>query len=98
MKWRDNGQLFDVMMGHFIDPNFWKHIELGDIVGVELSAKILEKCTLLTDGVFPDIEYFSLKNDSLYFDGKYTATDIKYLHQFQNLYSALAGTELEVNL
>ncbi|HEY9701610.1 MAG TPA: hypothetical protein V6C58_04150 [Allocoleopsis sp.] len=34
----------------------------------------------------------------LYFNGKWTNIEIKYLHQLQNLYHALTGEELEIQL
>jgi hypothetical protein len=47
---------------------------------------------------FRDIEYYSISEDgSLYFMNQYTATDIKYVHQLQNLYFALTGNELTIN-
>ena len=49
-------------------------------------------------GVFTDVEYFSLNEGSLYFEGSYTTVEIKYLHQLQNLYFAICGTELEIKL
>lgn len=66
--------------------------------GIPLTLEIMGKCAILKDGVFPDLEYFSMIDGSLYFNGEYTATDVKYLHQLQNLYFALTGNELEVNL
>lgn len=46
---------------------------------------------------FRDIEYYSIsESGSLYFGLEYTATDIKYVHQLQNLYFALIGTELTI--
>lgn len=61
---------------------------------IPLTPKILEKCGL-QNGVFPDLEYFSIDNDlSVCFEGAYTACDIKFLHQLQNLYFALTGEEL----
>ncbi len=57
----------------------------------------------LTNGVFPDNEYFSIINDGeghpeygLYHDSRFTAQYIKYVHELQNLYFALTGTELEL--
>jgi hypothetical protein len=44
---------------------------------------------------FRDIEYYSISEEgSLYFNGHYTCTEIKYVHQLQNLYFALTGWEL----
>jgi hypothetical protein len=46
---------------------------------------------------FRDIEYYTISNEgSLYFCGSYTCTDIKYVHQLQNLYFALTGEELTI--
>jgi hypothetical protein len=48
---------------------------------------------------FRGIEYYSIEsNGSLYFDDQYTATDIKYVHQLQNLYFALTGEELTIKI
>jgi hypothetical protein len=47
---------------------------------------------------FRDIEYYSISEEgSLYFNGRYTCTDIRYVHQLQNLYFALTGEELKIN-
>ena len=66
--------------------------------GIPLTPELLEKCVLLKNGEFPDIEYFSVMNGSLFFEGNYTAVDIKYLHQLQNIYFALTGNELTITL
>ena len=57
----------------------------------------------LIDGVFTELEYFSIRQSfanglyyCLYFENEYTATDIKYVHELQNLYFALVGTELTI--
>jgi hypothetical protein len=47
--------------------------------------------------VFKDNEYYSISEDgSLFFERTYTATDVMYVHQLQNLYFALTGSELEI--
>ena len=46
---------------------------------------------------FRDIEYYTISNEgSLYFMGNYTCTDIKYVHQLQNLYFAMTDNELTI--
>lgn len=100
LKWQNNAQIFDIMLTHFLDKYFWVHIERGHILPVILTPEILQKCGLLNEvlpGIFPDIEYFSVNDGSLYFNGEYTATDLKYLHQLQNIYFALSGSELEIS-
>lgn len=71
---------------------------LYEIEPIPLSSEILEKCGLINNEVFPAIEYFSIKDGSLYFERNYTAVNIEYLHQLQNLYFALTGEELVINL
>lgn len=47
---------------------------------------------------FLDNNYFSINpNGQLYYMNDYTAVDIKYVHQLQNLYFALTGEELTPN-
>jgi hypothetical protein len=46
---------------------------------------------------FRDIEYYQISEEgSLYFTNRYTCTEIKYVHQLQNLYFALTGEELDL--
>lgn len=73
---------------------------------IPLTPEILEKCGfrlnawgyLMQD---PAVE-FGISIDSLqpinYYGSRLAATEIKHLHQLQNLYFALTNKELEVNL
>jgi len=65
---------------------------------IQLTPEILEKCGLINNKIFPEIEYFTLVDGSLHFEDRYTCVDVKYLHQLQNLYFALTGVELNVQL
>jgi hypothetical protein len=71
-----------------------------DFNGIPLTQEWLNKFDFnTTKGTwrFRDNEYYSIEsNGSLYFDDQYTATDIKYVHQLQNLYFALTGAELTI--
>jgi len=56
-----------------------------------------------TDYVFEDIEYYSLNESAiegwvLLVNGEYWGTDIKHVHQLQNLYFALTGEELRIKI
>jgi len=76
----------------------YEWVSYDKLIPIELSPEILEVCGLMAGGLFPDTEYYSLEDGKLYFEGEYTTTDVKYLHQLQNLYFVLTGRELEVNL
>lgn len=67
---------------------------------IHLTREILEKCGFVTDGFYNSAERWVLL-DILLFRGNghfilcyYPKTEIKYLHQLQNLYFALTGKEL----
>lgn len=75
---------------------------------IPLSPEILDKCGFVSYHHNPRLEWFfvngqayepfHLKNSR---DNKYYFNEnieVKYLHQLQNLYFALTGEELEVNL
>jgi hypothetical protein len=81
-----------------------KQSEDGDTIiePIPLTEEWLEKFAWYSqrDGnyVFDANNYYSIAPDgSLYFNDAYTSTDIQYVHQLQNLYFALTGTELEIN-
>jgi len=82
----------------------------GSIEPIELTPELLRNCpqaygknffelTSLGEGI-----YLCVEEEGIYFQSEpadsvethRTKIDIKYLHQFQNLYFALTGTELEV--
>jgi hypothetical protein len=68
---------------------------------IPLTPEKLEKCGFIYRNDSKDIMdngYFVLYlGDSIYFNS-YPIVQVKYLHQLQNLYFALTGTELTVNL
>jgi len=72
------------------------------IIPIQLTEEWLLKFGLI-NGVFPDIEYFSVEglnsmpeSYGLYYENDWTAISIEYVHQLQNLYFALTNTELEI--
>jgi hypothetical protein len=80
---------------------------------IPLTPEILEKCGFeAPDYRFPNHSFYSLQNwlevsgevrQSIWLlyanDDEYrTGTEFQYLHQLQNLYFALTGNELTVNL
>jgi hypothetical protein len=75
-----------------------------DLQPIPLTPEILEKCGLERDTVtktevyrFPKLSLMrGLDNEYRFFDIK--SAPIKYLHQLQNLYFALTGTELQISL
>jgi hypothetical protein len=86
---------------------------INDIKPIPLTPEILEKCGFeAPDYRFPNHSFYSLQNwlevsgevrQSIWLlyanDDEYrTGTEFQYLHQLQNLYFALTGTELTVNL
>lgn len=96
---------------HQINPIFSYDIE--KIKPIPLTEDILLKCGFVQIAYLKNIdENFFLTTDAMGFrlqveknheDGYYiceslSLNHIKYLHQLQNLYFALTGTELEINL
>lgn len=83
-------------------------LEYYPIEGILLTPEILEKCGFKGnankaikikngfDLVVDVFDWFAVINPKNY-SSCYTV-DCKYLHQLQNLYFALTGTELEINL
>ena len=82
-------------------------VDILQLQPIHLTPELLEKCGLVYDG-----EYFTIKNSYLELkpieDGKFQLTInsaeyeaksiVEYLHQLQNLYFALTGRELEIDL
>ncbi len=71
---------------------------------IPLSPEVLERCGFETGGKFgiykaPNGSLWELYGDVLYFfhRGTRISTDIRSLHQLQNLFWCLSGTELEYN-
>jgi hypothetical protein len=78
--------------------------ELNFITGTPLNEDILLKCgfKLATDEhiyvLHDTIELTQTDyGNSVYFMGNYLVSDVKYLHQLQNLYFALTNQELQIN-
>ncbi|VXC99401.1 hypothetical protein [Sphingobacterium multivorum] len=72
----------------------------GEMRAIKLTEEILLKCGFDIESVpyhciNGNVVLYYSQGDFLY---KYTGTEIKYLHQLQNLFYALTGKELEVNL
>lgn len=95
------------------DPQYFRHgygIEYreGSIQGIQLTPEILEACGFVDNQIFHQtitIEYdpvFKVVDVRQWSDGKTETAllpvTIEYLHQLQNLYFALTGEELEINL
>ena len=99
--------------GRFYDDSYTtevvelvKEIDFQDVTPVSLTPKILEKCGfrnfirdewILTYGnTHTD---FELREDGLRLrHATPSRVSIKYLHQLQNFFYAIAGEELEINL
>ncbi len=54
-------------------------------------------CDMFVINALPNCEYFCLKDGKLFSNGDLSKS-IDYVHQLQNLYFALTGKELKVNL
>jgi len=93
------------------DWTLWKYLHFLD--PIELSPEILEKCgfekytEVPDDGIGDELEIWNNYCIDVFFDvhGALVLKDYhvninrpKYLHQLQNLYFALTGEELTVNL
>lgn len=108
--YQDNGTYECTPIGEIpMHPLTW---DLADIEGIPLTPEILEKCGF-EEEITQDIMYhhhsgfffFELWDKEnrrsngywLKFLNKFDL-EIKYLHQLQNLYFAISGQELEVNL
>jgi hypothetical protein len=66
---------------------------------VLLTEEILEKSNLLNGNKFSGNNFFSIRKSygaeyfCLCFESEYTATDIQYVHELQNIYSSICGGE-----
>ena len=88
----------DTASGNAPIESFW---------GIPLTEEILLKCGFKyykeNNSYQLDFGFYCIwgrleKEFTLYSNGDETETEIKYLHQLQNLYWCLTGQELEVNL
>jgi hypothetical protein len=106
LRWKDNGQQFDVMMANMADHHFWEHIGHGDIEGIPLSADIMAKCGFHLDA---NLSYNGLRLSLkfvrweptipfLQVDSPFGSTTLKFVHDLQNWFFALTEQELNVNL
>jgi len=78
---------------------------LGVYEPIPLTPEILGKCgfSFFCNGYYANKGSFELciiENEFIYFsiEQQITGKKIEYVHQLQNLYFALTGTELEINL
>jgi hypothetical protein len=87
--------------------NGWQIDEGVELFGVPLTEKILLKCGLERAKEYGIHSFWVNKGWKIYycafnkgarFIERGWIADMQYLHQLQNLYFALTGTELEVNL
>jgi hypothetical protein len=82
------------------------HKFLEEFESIPLSPEVLEKCGFkqnrsLIDGKYWQIEgklRIESKGDEFWFKSEEGKANLHYFHQLQNLYFALTGGELEVNL
>lgn len=89
--------VLNLIAGYVPTPEDMKAIEF---VPIKLTEEILLKCGFDIKSVpyhciNGNVVLYHSKGDFLY---KYTGIEIKHLHQLQNLYFALTGEELEVNI
>src|SRR5579864_5869204 len=83
----------------------WKTIPYADLSGIQLTEEWLLKfgfkCTS-GEWYYPETEFgitFNEDHEPLHiWDASFTDAPIKYVHQLQNLYFALTGTELQCAL
>lgn len=86
-------------------------VDWNNIKPIPLTEEILFKCCFILDfnDCYTDVNgnfylfinrgnVLGLNNGNIYYSASKGAIHIKYLHQLQNLYFALIGKELEINL
>ena len=111
---RKNGEGFKCYYIVFRNGSFKSSIDSDLIEPIELTPEILEKCGFVKHGVLyihPSTMNFEMynraklegvyrwyagRNQKDYFLG--VSNEIKHMHQLQNIYFALTGEELTVNL
>lgn len=84
-----------MLAGTYWQIGFAKEIDVHHFEPIELTPEILEKIKF-SGMIFP--AQLSVSNTGKYYWGNVVDIEIKHLHQLQNLYFALTGTELEINL
>jgi hypothetical protein len=88
-----------------LQSNFWGvfinkvgEVDFKDISPIPLTPEILEKCGfVLMEGSWYNLLYIDPVGAGR-FKCLYSVPYLDYLHQLQNLYFALTGKELEINL
>ena len=90
-KIRRGDKVFTVTgIGEFINiSGFSDRFSYSAFEPIALSPDVLQKCR------FTDEKFYLLEKDGMY---SYDSTAVPYLHKLQNLYFALTGCELEVEL
>ena len=72
----------------------------GKAKPITLTSEILHKAGFKQNGQFFNIRYldYTFWTNRFSYKGKAIDNDIKYLHQLQNLYFAITGKELNIEL
>jgi hypothetical protein len=98
------------LLEHYVSHDWHKSIgedaydtSYDSINPIPLTSEILEKCGFkLRDGYLKNYPLYSITSqngkEQIQITGYMSLPQIKYLHQLQNLYFALTGKELIINL
>lgn len=105
LKWKDDGQEFDVTLGLMASDHFWIHIENGDIIPILLTKqRLLKFKQIIKHEAYKNL--YSMKtnhynlpihlhhNNCGILSMDNDLTTIQYVHQLQTFYFALTGKEL----
>lgn len=89
----------------YFGSEFYVRVRLHQSEPIPLTPEILEKCGFKLDvevyeqaGFYPCIIKNKMNEGWRMDFGEYVTNELNYLHQLQNLYFALTGTELEINI
>lgn len=104
-------QITGMASGNFEDVYFtWEgeterdaSITKGFIKPIPLTEEILLKSGFTSGGIEEDVYklqdfYVDLREESVLIGGEWIGLEFKYVHTFQNLYFALTGEELNIEL
>lgn len=99
----DHGQKYvDLIETDEEDFNMPESTHINDIEPIPLTEEILLKCGFNFWGGITSYcdreDFWSIKMEDGRFEIEYVELEIKHLHQLQNLYFALTGKELEIEL